>query len=235
MRFSSGSLEVEGRRACPWICWNKESLTRTASSSEKPPWVVLEKELETSLSLLNSTTALMDQHQLNHQFCGQSQHTQHIQQKKAKKEEAFSGLHLYRYILHTNIIKKNHIHSTLRHIFLLEKSVFLGHTTHNSCKLKLKCRFLRPKWYKLNLYILIIEFLNFFTLKWNIALQIVLICIEMFWTVLNTSELYWNIFKFKCIEYIERFWNVLHEMYLKCKLSLQCCKKWDFLSVFQTL
>ena len=69
---------------CPWICWNKESLIVYGARGAQTPWVVLEKELETSL--LNSTTALMDQHQLNHQFCGQSQHTQHIQQKKQKKE-----------------------------------------------------------------------------------------------------------------------------------------------------
>lgn len=97
---------------CPWICWNKESLTRTAASSEKTPWVVLEKELETSLSLLNSTTALMDQHQLNHQFCGQSQHTQHIQQKKSKKRSLFRTASIHKHH------KKNH---TLRHIFLQEK------------------------------------------------------------------------------------------------------------------
>ena len=96
---------------CPWICWNKESLIVYGARGAQTPWVVLEKELETSL--LNSTTALMDQHQLNHQFCGQSQHTQHIQQKKQKKR-AFSGLHLY----HSLQTYHKKISTFLRHIFV---------------------------------------------------------------------------------------------------------------------
>ena len=101
---------------CPWICWNKESLIVYGARGAQTPWVVLEKELETSL--LNSTTALMDQHQLNHQFCGQSQHTQHIQQKKQKR--AFSGLHLYHFL--QTYHKK--ISTFLRHIFLFLSSRF---------------------------------------------------------------------------------------------------------------
>ena len=117
MRFSSGSLDVlesaEIKKA-----WQERQL-----AAKKNPWVVLEKELETSL--LNSTTALMDQHQLNHQFCGQSQHTQHIQQKKSKKRSLFRTASIHKHH------KKNH---TLRHIFLQEKKcLFRPHFSQYKC------------------------------------------------------------------------------------------------------